>query len=396
MSDRSVLVASNYYPGVAQGQTYAFSEVIRSVEGADVLAPTAPSFKKGWALRPTMEYLLGETFHRSTSVLRNKAGLKRLPTMQPVQLEKDYDLFFFMCQFPLDLSALDRIHGWRERSGKAVAFLTETWSHYLPTTKPELKLLDKFDHVFLLNAASIPNVAKYTSTPCSFLATAADCLLSTPFPNPPERTVDVYSMGRRSTAAHEQLLGLARADPSFFYVYDTIKHGVATDWAESRLLGASFIKRCKFFTAYNHYAVDLQSGHQKDFQERALATRYFEGAAGGAVMLGSPVDTPEFRRFFDWEDALIEIPADPEDMGAILADLNAQPERLRRASITNAVQSLRRHDWAYRWDEILKTLGLGRSSLLQERLHTLEALAGAAEAEAIANGVLKHEHPRPH
>lgn len=338
-----------------------------------------------------MEYLLLETMHRSTSILRNKVGRKRLPIMQPVQLQKDYDLFFFMCQFPLDLSDLDRIQGWRERSGRAVAFLTETWSHFLPTTRPELKMLDKFDHVFLLNAASIPNVAKYTSTPCSFLATAADCLLSTPFPNPPERTIDVYSMGRRSTTAHEQLLRLARTDPSFFFVYDTIKHGIATDHAENRFLGASFIKRSKFFIAYNHDAVDLQSGHKKDFQERTLATRYFEGAAGGAVMLGSPVDTPEFRDCFDWEDALIEIPACPEDMGAILANLNSQPERLRRASVTNAVQSLRRHDWAYRWDEVLKTLGLDRSSLLQERLHKLEDLACAAENEASANGVFKQK-----
>src|SRR4028118_1475967 len=104
MSSRSVLVASNYSPGVAQGQTYAFSEVIRAVENADVLTPTGPSFREGWALRPTMEYLLLETMHRSTSILRNKVGRKRLPIMQPVQLQKDYDLFFFMCQFPLDLS----------------------------------------------------------------------------------------------------------------------------------------------------------------------------------------------------------------------------------------------------------------------------------------------------
>jgi hypothetical protein len=267
-------------------------------------------------------------------------------------------------------------------------------SRYLPRLLIA-KVLDKFDHVFLLNAASIPNIARYTSTPCSFLATGADCLLSTPFPNPPERAVDVYSMGRRSTDAHEQLLALVRADPSFFYVYDTMKHGMATDLAESRLLGASLIKRSKFFIAYNHDAADLQSGHQKDFQERVLATRYFEGAAGGAVMLGSPVDTPEFQRFFDWEDALIEIPSRPEDIGAILADLNSQPERLRRVSITNAVQSLRRHDWAHRWDEILKTLGLGRSALLEERLHRLEALACAAEKEAIATGALKQELRRP-
>ena len=384
MSDRSVLVASNYnaWPEAFNGQAYAFLNVIRSVEDADVLAPNAFAYTKGRALRPAFRYLAGELAYRSLSQLRRGIGRTRYSTMQPVSPGKDYDLFFFMCQFPGDLSALNRVRGWRERSGKAVAFILETWSHQLHTAKAELRLLDKFDHVFVFNAASIPHLAKYTSTPCSYLAAASDCALATPFPDPPERTVDVFSMGRRSPHAHDQLIEIARANNAFLYVYDTSRHGEIINWAENRFLSASLIKRSKFFIAYDHTIVD-RGGISKNFAERSLSTRYFEGAAGGAVLIGSAPDVPEFHRFFDWNDAVIDIPAKPADIGAILADLNAQPERLQRSSIMNVTQSLRRHDWAHRWDEILKTLGLQRSSLLQERLDKLDSLARLADSRSV-------------
>jgi Glycosyl transferases group 1 len=380
MFDRSVLVASNYnaWPEAFNSQAYAFLDVIRSVEFADVVAPEALSFTKGRTLRPTFGYLIGELAFRSVSQLRRGMGLTRYSTMQPVRLKKDYDLFFFMCQFPIELSALKRIHGWRERSGKAVAFVLETWSHKLHTAKAELRLLDDFDHVFVLNAASIPHLAKFTSAPCSFLATASDCLLGTPFPDPPERTVDVFSIGRRSPHAHDQLIEMARASNSFLYVYDTTRQGIAINWAETRLLTASLIKRSKFFVAYDHTVVD-RGGISKDFNERSISTRYFEGAAGGAVMIGTAPACPEFERLFDWEDALIEIPANPENLSEILAGLSARPERLQRISTVNAIQSLRRHDWAHRWDEVLKALGLSRTKKMQQRLDELDELAYLTE-----------------
>jgi hypothetical protein len=171
---------------------------------------------------------------------------------------------------------------------------------------------------------------------------------------------------------------MAKASNSFLYVYDTTRQGTAMSWAESRLLTASLIKRSKFFVAYDHTVVD-RGGISKDFNERSISTRYFEGAAGGAVMIGTAPACPEFERLFDWEDALIEIPANPENLSEILAGLSARPERLQRISTVNAVQSLRRHDWAHRWDEVLKALGLSRTKKMQQRLDELDELAYLAE-----------------
>jgi hypothetical protein len=132
------------------------------------------------------------------------------------------------------------------------------------------------------------------------------------------------------------------------------------------------------FVAYDH-TIGNENNLQMYGAERALSTRYFEGAAGGAVMIGSKPPVPEFLTHFDWSDAVIEIPRDPQDMSAILADLYAQPERLARISRANAIQSLKRHDWAYRWAEVLTIMGMTRSPKLDHRLDKLKRLSDEAE-----------------
>ncbi len=297
--------------------------------------------------------------------------------MQRTKIDKDYELFFYVCQFPLDLSHLHKMENWRERCDKAAVLILETWSSKFEKTKEELGLLDKFDHVFVLNQSSIPNLTKYTKSPCSFLSVGTDCLLASPFPNAPNRTIDVYSMGRRSQTTHEQLLRLA-SDGDIFYVYDTTSHGHVLNWTESRLMTSSLIKRSRYFIAYDH-SIGNASKLMESRHERALSTRYFEGAAGGAVVLGSKPDCPEFLDYFDWPDAVIEIPAAPEDMREILRDLDAQPERLARVSKLNAINSLRRHDWVHRWLDVLRTMNMEISPRSLLRIEELNRVADAAD-----------------
>ncbi|GAE49183.1 hypothetical protein XPU_0715, partial [Xanthomonas arboricola pv. pruni str. MAFF 311562] len=54
------------------------------------------------------------------------------------------------------------------------------------------------------------------------------------------------------------------------------------------------------------FVVDTQ-GFFKGVKKQALATRYFEGAAGGAVIRRSAQACPALPSHFDWEDAVIEL-----------------------------------------------------------------------------------------
>ncbi len=123
--------------------------------------------------------------------------------------------------------------------------------------------------------------------------------------------------------------------------------------------------------------------------ERALSTRYFEGAAGGAILLGSRPGCPEFDDLFDWPDAVVDIAPDGSDLRQVLAALEADPERVAAARIANVVNSLRRHDWAVRWASILDTLDLPRTEAHDARLRQLAHAAEQIELEAGGAGAFK-------
>lgn len=376
---RSTLLASNCnaWPEPFNGQAYAFLNVLRDIEQADVIWPPAAGYTAGRGVNPSIPYLFGEVRHRTHAQIRRAMGMPTRSNMLRRKVERDYDLFMYMCQFPIDLGALERIDGWRERSGKAICFMLETWPHRFGGQKGDLKLLDKFDHVFVLNGDSMLPLSKYTSTPISFMATASDTLLATPLPNNPVRSIDVLSIGRKETAIHNKLIELAREDMDFLYLHDVTRAGSVPDWSEHRFQTASMIKRSKYFMAYD-LPVEKEGIH-KGVKRYSLSTRYFEGAAGGAIILGGAQNVPEFRDYFDWEDAVVELPLDTADLRAFFADLDGQQDRLDHARLSNVVQSLRRHDWAHRWGAMLDILGLEPNSALGRRLDALASLADAGE-----------------
>jgi hypothetical protein len=146
----------------------------------------------------------------------------------------------------------------------------------------------------------------------------------------------------------------------------------------------NYIKRSRYFVAY-----DLKVGPKalESAGEEAIPARVFEGAAGGAVMIGTKPKCAEFDELFDWPDALIEIPVEPEDMRKILVELDRDSKRLALASFRSASESLRRHDWAYRWRDVLEKLGFEATDGLKARIATLNALADSvAQDHARATG----------
>jgi hypothetical protein len=361
-----ILVSSNFNDGMTlyNGLCFEFCSIIQATGNADLCAPKAR--------RPVPGL---DPIRSLWSKARRASGLARLPHLQRETVGSDYDLFFYMCMNPRDLAELRSIRGWRDRCRLAVAFVFESWSSQLERDKAHLQLLDDFDHVFIYNRSSIQTVRRYTSAPCSFLAAGADCLSATPYPDPPHRWIDVYSMGRRLDSTHRQLVEMASRN-ELAYLFDGGSGLRVYDFAQSRLLTHSLIKRSRYFMAYS---LDAGPKATESAGEQALATRLFEGAAGGAVVLGTPPKASEFGELFDWTDAVVDIPVEPDDMRAILRDLDAQPERMSRARRMNAMQSLRKHDWVHRFEHILTTLGFDPTPGVLERKARLRDLADRVE-----------------
>src|SRR5260370_3761442 len=116
--------------------------------------------------------------------------------------------------------------------------------------------------------------------------------------------------------------------------------------------------------------------------EQVGPTRLFEGAAGGAIILGTAPQCPEFHQCFDWPDAVIEVSPESGDIAAVIDQLDAQPQRIERARQTNAVRCLLQHDWVYRWEDILSMVGMEPLPQLHQRKSRLSAIAATAVSAA--------------
>jgi Glycosyl transferases group 1 len=367
---------SNYNADLSpwNGVCYEFLSTIAEIETADVFAPPAAAGDE----KPVPKY------RTAAAELARVFSSHRTPRMQRMDAKKDYELGFFMCQFTRDIAAVERIRHWRERTQHAVAFVLESWSGELSRYRATLRLLDKFDHVFVLNASAVAELRRYTSTPVSYLPTATDCIAACPYPRSPARVVDVLSLGRRLPFVHEALLELAH-ETGLFYQFDLWRNLKAWDWGEIRAANADLIKRSRYFIAWDPSRFN-SSKTSVIRDDRVISTRYFEAAAGGAIILGSHPDCPEFDQLFDWPDAVVEISVYGEDVRQRIAELDADVDRCATVRTHNIVNSLRRHDWAYRWETVLDRFGLAPTSQHEARKAELERRARAIEAAADARG----------
>jgi hypothetical protein len=109
-----------------------------------------------------------------------------------------------------------------------------------------------------------------------------------------------------------------------------------------------------------------------------MSARFYEGAAAGAVMIGEAPLTEDFKRQFDWPDAVIHVPFDSPEIVAIIKDLDSDPERMRAARRNNVREAALRHDWLYRIRVVFDTLRLEPTEGMLARDRQLNQIASQA------------------
>ncbi len=301
---------------------------------------------------------------------------------EKVMLERDFELFFPVFNHTYELYSLATIPNWRQRCRKAACFISEVWSDSLPEYL--LELLSEFDHVFIGHSHPVKNVARITGRPCTYLPLAVDVPRFAPASRDHPRPIEVCNLGRRSPVTHQALLDDAERRQSFYY-YDTVaasgadlKHRTfrVDNPHEHRRMLATLLKHSCYFIANRSYVnkPEFTAGREE------ISARFYEGAAAGTVMMGEPPRTEEFKRQFDWPDAVIHMPFDSPDIGRFLADLNGNPERLRAVRSDNVRQAAQRHDWLYRILAVFDTLGLVPTEKMRARAKLLEQIASEAMA----------------
>jgi hypothetical protein len=341
---------------------FEFEDAICEFDDADMLAPVLDTSLMNMVHKRLSNYI---------GIKTAKQGLLKSGCITS-HVEREYDLFFFICQHFWDITCINSIQGWREKCRKAVLWMDEIWIKELSNSKTKvcLQLLKNFDYIFTTQSASATAIADLINRPCYSLPYAVDAMQFCPVTIKPERSIDIYSIGRRSPIVHQSLLEFAEQQ-NLLYLHDTLKGLQMNNYKEHRKLYSNLIKRSRYFIANKaKFDVPEQTGGQEE-----LGSRFFEGAAGGAVMIGIPPNCETFHENFDWEDAIIPITYDTKNLCNIITELNTQPERLHKIRQNNIINTLLRNDWVYRWEKVLEKVGLDFTPKMISRKAHLHDLA---------------------
>jgi hypothetical protein len=294
---------------------------------------------------------------------------------EPVRLMQDYDLFIVYLPFAAEAIRLSAVRDWTRRCRTSICWIDELWAAEVPGLKPFLSAIDRFEHVVVGYHGAVGALSTILGRQCQFVPTAVDALRFTPYPDPPMKVIDVYSMGRRLDEQHRAILR-AVAKNKMFYLYDTLAASDAEvhNAREHREMLAGIVKRSRFFVVAPG-KVDLP---EETMSQVEVGLRYYEGAAAGTVMVGQAPDCEAFRTMFDWPDAVVTSRPDGSDVAEVLSRLTEQPERITEIGRRNAREALLRHDWVYRWETIMRIAGLSPRPQLLDRKRRLRELADTA------------------
>jgi len=357
---------------VAFALSYEFEDVFAAVTSAERIDAIG---------RPSLEFS-----RRAYKYLRSASGSPKIARRfaphpkDRVLLEHHYELFFPIFSNAFQLYSLAMIPNWRERCRKAACFITEVWSHELPEYLVEL--LSEFDHIFLGTGHGVPDIARITGRPCSYLPLATDVVRFAPASRDQPRPIDVCHIGRRSQITHQALFEDAERTGRFYY-FDTVAASGSDmkqrtfrvdNPSEHRSMLATLLKHSRYFIAHRGHINSPEFTAGRD----EISARYYEGAAAGTVMIGEAPRSSQFKEQFDWPDAAIHVPFDCPEIVRILSELNSDPQRLDAARRNNVHQSALRHDWLHRIRVIFETLGVAPTEEMHARARHLEEIASHA------------------
>ncbi len=344
---------------------YEAQDVLAEIDDVDMIC-----------LEPRGGFRLRERWHRRLlfhDVSRQLIFVN--PGLQKVRLTREYDLFVAVCQSYRDLLYISAIDGWKDHCRASVCWIDEIWAAHLPLYKYWLHALKRFDYVFVDCKSSVAPLSRTIDRSFHWLPGAVDALRFSPYPNPPPRVIDVYSVGRRWEGIHRNLLDAAERR-ELFYVYDTFAGADTTvyDHRQHRDYFANMAKRTRYFmVAPGKANVPKETGGQV-----AIGYRFYEGAAAGAVLTGQPPPCEEFNEMFPWPDAVVELRPDGSDTLEVLTALRSDPGRVSAIGNRNAREALLRHDWVYRWKEMFRIVGIEPSPSMAARERRLRYLADLA------------------
>ena len=353
---------------LGSGPIYEFEHAIAGLEGADVIE--IDDHDGSWYMK------LAQRVNTAVRLAtRGRIGHRGpIPWPADGRVERDYELTLLMTDTVFNMRYLNLVRHARERSRRVLMYVPEVWPEVFESARLGRQNFSLVDHFFIGTVSSVERLANVSGRGVTALPASVSTLRFLPTLRWRERPVDLAWPGRRLEPMHTDLMRLT-GKPGWLYYYD----GFSGAWAEDPIVQrdwlAGLMMRTRF--AIGHHARAGQPElHRGNLQ---VPGRFFEGAAAGAVLVGSPPDSTDWQSCGAWPDAIIPMALEHPGADRLLLDLAADIPRMEAASRRNVIESLRRNDCAHRWAKMLDTVGAERGHALERHLALLEERAQALE-----------------
>lgn len=337
--------------------TYEYEDVLAELLGGRVIGPPMP------------------TTAIPRRLWRASRGARLfVPPLRFGELGERADVVLAVGQNPQDLVPSFVATELVDNADVSAVYIEELWIADLPLQPDVAAFINRFDHVFLGVLDTVAPLDAQITPSVSYTPPAVDVAGFTAG-SPPQRDIATYAMGRRNAAFHDVML--ARADRTGqLYLYDTFTgNPPIKDHVEHRRNLKGLIRRSHTFVV-NVAKVDETN---RTNAQGEVGFRYFEGVAGGAVLIGQRPGIRAFDEHFPWADAVVDLADDGSDVDDVLDALAADPERVERIRRANVAGAMRRHDVAHRVRTMLDQLGLDEPASVGERIDGLAQAAASIE-----------------
>jgi hypothetical protein len=260
-----------------------------------------------------------------------------------------------ICPSPVDLNALLVIENWRERYGRLVAWVFDSfWTSYIPRFARRSRI---FDHIFITEREDIDVWRSLFPVPVEWLPWGSDVLRLGS--GAAARPIDLLRFGRQPSEWDDDTvtsLGCEERNLNF--------HGrpqVLPDATLSERSLMDTLSKAKFTLSFsNRVSPNPQTHPHREY----VTGRWTDALAAGATVAGIPPHTETVRSLL-WPEALL-------DLGTV--ELNEGLQLIARAvdqwspdhARLNYLRSLEHLDWRWRFRQLAAALDMGSDRLDME------------------------------